>query len=244
MEPTFCPPILYYHRVSPDADPRAGVTPEQFREQIRLLDRLGFTGIPLAEGLSLTPSEKKNGRTPIVITFDDGYLDNYTRAAPILVEFGFRATIYFVALKMGGRVDWTRDPVWNGHPLMDLSMARELVGKGFEAGSHTLTHPDLPELSAPEARKEIGESRLVLSDLLSSPVTTFCYPYGSFTGPHPSMVREAGYTGARTVHRYRPFGRFDPFRLSCRPVSGRMGAARFLLTAAAYRLGLYGGDVP
>lgn len=221
------PPILYYHRVSPDADTRVGVTPDRFRAQISGLFRLGFIGITLAEALSYGDIPTKDGRRPIVITFDDGYEDNYSHAAPILEEFGFRATVYFVAKRLGGRVDWTTDPLWSHYPLMDIRMARELVMRGFEAGSHTLTHPDLATLDDRSAMKEIGESRHCLSDILSCPVTTFCYPYGSFSGHHPSMVREAGYAGARTVHRYRPFGHPDRYRLACRPVSGRMGLLRF-----------------
>lgn len=238
------PPILYYHRVSPETHPDAGVTPRVFRTQMSWLSRLGFRGVTLEEALSGGGSPGLRGRCPIAITFDDGYLDNYIYAAPILEEFGFRATIYFVALKMGGRVDWTGDPVWKDHPLMGHQLARELVSRGFEAGSHTLTHPDLSRLSDIDARKEIEESRARLADALSASVTTFCYPYGSYTKDrHPSMVREAGYSGARTVHRYRLSGHSDRYRLACRPVSGRMGLPRFLLTAGAYRLGMKGEDV-
>jgi peptidoglycan/xylan/chitin deacetylase (PgdA/CDA1 family) len=244
MDSFAVPPILYYHRVSPETHPDAGVTPGVFRKQMSWLSRLGFRGVTLADALSAAGSSGRGGRCPIAITFDDGYLDNYTYAAPILEEFGFRATIYFVALKMGERVDWTSDPVWKDHPLMDRRLARELVSRGFEAGSHTLTHPDLSKLSDRDARKEIEESRARLADTLSASVTTFCYPYGSYTeNCHPSMVREAGYAGARTVHRYRFSGHSDRYRLACRPVSGRMGLPRFFLTAGAYRLGMKGEDV-
>ena len=230
-------PILYYHRVAPGVDPRTGVTPERFRRQMAILASLGYRGVTLREALALAAGQREiPGPLPIVLTFDDGYLDNYDHAAPILGEVGFRATIYFVAERMGGRVDWTGDPLWGGHPLMDPGKARELVEMGFEAGSHTLTHPDLARLPEAEARREIAESRPRLSDLLSAPVTTFCYPYGSFLPIHAGMVREAGYSAARTVRRYRLGRPEDLMTLACRPVSGRMGLGRFALTAAAYRM--------
>lgn len=237
-------PVLYYHRVSPMADPQTGVTPEVFRRQMEILAGLGFVGVTLDRALSwaeegANPERKETGagRTPIVLTFDDGYLDNYEHAAPILEERGFRATIYFVAERMGRRVDWTKDPVWRDHPLMASSQARELAERGFEAGSHTLTHPDLAFLPDGEARREIAESRVRLSDALSAPVTTFCYPYGSFRPVHAELAREAGYRAARTVLRYRVGRQNDLFRLACRPISGRMSIGRFFLTAAAYRAG-------
>ncbi|MGC8529476.1 MAG: polysaccharide deacetylase family protein [Leptospirillia bacterium] len=230
-------PILYYHRVAPGVDPQTGVTPESFRRQVTLLADLGYRGVTLREALArAADSRGASGPSPIVLTFDDGYLDNYEHAAPILDEQGFRATIYFVAERMGGRVDWTEDPLWGGHALMDAGKARELVEKGFEAGSHTLTHPDLAKLSEAEARREIAESRPRLEDHLSAPVTTFCYPYGSFLPIHAGMVREAGYDAARTVRRYRLGRSEDLMTLACRPVSGRMGLGRFGLTVAAYRV--------
>ena len=229
-------PILYYHRVAPGVDPRTGVTPEIFRGQMKILAALGYRGVTLQEALMRTAAPRTtSGPEPIVLTFDDGYLDNYEHAAPILEEQGFRATIYFVAERMGSRVDWTEDPLWGGHALMDPGKARELVEKGFEAGSHTLTHPDLARLPEAEARREIAESRPRLSDLLSTPVTTFCYPYGSFLPIHAGMVREAGYHAARTVRRYRPGRPEDLMTLACRPVSGRMSLGRFALTVAGYR---------
>ena len=237
-------PVLYYHRVAPDADPRTGVTPKQFSAQMALLGSLGFVGTSLERALNWKEGSDTMNRHPLAITFDDGYEDNFTFAAPILEGFGFVATIYFVAGRMGQTVDWTPDPVWSGHRLMEPALARELVGRGFEAGSHTMTHPDLARIPDREAWREIRESRERLSQDLSCPVTTFCYPYGSFRDSHPSMVREAGYRAARTVRRYRLRGRSDPFRMACRPVSGRMGLPRFALTLLSYRLGLRGGDLP
>ncbi|MGC8500171.1 MAG: polysaccharide deacetylase family protein [Leptospirillia bacterium] len=237
-------PVLYYHRVSPMADPQTGVTPEVFRRQMEILAALGYVGVTLDRALSWAgeggrpeTGTARPGRTPIALTFDDGYLDNYEHAAPILEERGFRATIYFVSERMGKRVDWTKDPVWRDHPLMASAQARELAERGFEAGSHTLTHPDLARIPDGEARREIAESRDRLSDSLSSPVTTFCYPYGSFRPIHAKMAQEAGYRAARTVLRYRVGRQDDLFRLPCRPISGRMSGGRFFLTAAAYRVG-------
>ncbi len=242
MTDDFRAPVLYYHRVSPDADPRTGVTPEQFAAQMAILKRVGFVGTSLVRALD---GEKRGEARPVVaLTFDDGYEDNYVYAAPILERFGFAATIYFVAERLGKRVDWTGDPVWSGHRLMEASLARELVSRGFEAGSHTLTHPDLRAIPDERARREIRESRERLSQELSAAVTTFCYPYGSFGEQHPEMVREAGYRAARTVRRYRFGGTPDPFRMACRPVSGRMGLFRFQATILAYRAGLRGGDIP
>lgn len=230
-------PILYYHRVAPGIDPATGVSPEIFRRQMEILAALGYQGVTLQEALSLASAPlAKTAARPVALTFDDGYLDNYEHATPILLERTFRATVYFVAEKLGNRVDWTEDPVWGGHDLMDASKGRELVAMGFEAGSHTLTHPDLARLPEVAARREIAQSRPRLSDLLSAPITTFCYPYGSFLPIHTTMVQEAGYEAARTVRRYRLGRPENLMTLACRPISGRMDLKRFALTFAAYRI--------
>ena len=71
-------PILYYHRVAPGVDPRTGVTPETFRRQMGLLAALGYRGVSLFEALKLAHGARpSSGPRPVVLTCDDGYLDNY-----------------------------------------------------------------------------------------------------------------------------------------------------------------------
>lgn len=222
------PPILYYHRVDPEISPHAGVTPDQFRRQLSILKQAGFEGTTLDFAMSNGYVNPVTGKKVVAITFDDGYLDNYRYAMPILQEFGFAATIFCLSGKIGGFSDWSTDPVWKGHPLLDGVQMRELSSLGFEIGSHTRNHVDLSTVTPVEARNEITSSKTDLEDLLGVPVRSFCYPFGAYREETPSLVRSAGYYWGRSVKR-RTFHRsVSSMLLPCRPVSGRMSIPRFI----------------
>lgn len=232
---TVIPSILYYHRVAPDLSPHVGVSPEIFSRQMEFLKKIGLRGVPLKEGI-----KSKDVKNTCIITFDDGYLDNYEYAAPILETFGFRATIFCVSGKIGKVTDWTKDPLWGGIPLMDAAEVRELNQRGFEIGSHTRTHCDLGILSREDplqARREIFDSKTEIEDLLGDSVVSFCYPYGTYTDDSVEWVKEAGYQTARSVRHARIGRTYDPFLLPCRPVSGKLSFVRFMGYALIFKSG-------
>ena len=232
----FIPSILYYHRVAPDISPHVGVTPEVFERQMRFLKKLEMKGVTVSEGL-----EGSDPKKTCILTFDDGYLDNFEYAAPILEDLGFRATIFCLSACLGSLSAWTDDPLWRGIPLMAAEEIRELSERGFEIGSHTRSHCDLGRTSREDplrVRREIFDSRTELEDILGKPVSAFCYPYGSLSPESVECVREAGYTSARSVRRTRIGRMYDPFMLPCRPVSGRMSPVRFSAYALASRIGM------
>ncbi|MHB1286628.1 MAG: polysaccharide deacetylase family protein [Leptospirales bacterium] len=225
-------PIIYYHRVAPDADPDTGVTPETFDRQMGFLKRIGFHGVALRTVLEDAPDSRRR----IAITFDDGYRDNLEWAAPILEKYGFRATIFCISGKIGGVSNWDNDPRWVGHPLLTLSQMRELDQRGFEIGSHTRSHPDLSTLSDDAVEEELFRSREELENLLGRSVETLCYPYGRYSRHTPEIARKAGYRAARTTQRMVPGQVEDRFLLPARTISGEMSYARFCLTNSLFRI--------
>jgi peptidoglycan/xylan/chitin deacetylase (PgdA/CDA1 family) len=223
------PPILYYHRVDPHVSPHVGVTPDQFRLQMSILQKSGFHGTTLDLAMTQGKVDPVSGKKNVAITFDDGYLDNYRYAMPILQEFGFHATVFCISGKTGGVSDWTNDPVWNGHRLMGKEEMREMLLMGFEIGSHTRTHPDLSRITLDEAHDEIVGSKSELEDLLGNPVRSFCYPFGSYREETTSIVRSAGYAWGRSVRRRKLLEReVSSMLLPCRPISGRISTLRFI----------------
>ena len=227
------PPLLYYHRVAPDADPDTGPVPEIFDRQMAILKSLGFRGVTLREALT-APADRSAGM--IGITFDDGYRDNYEWAAPILEKYGFRGTIFCVTARLGEKTAWADDPRWVGHLLMTPGEARELSGRGFELAAHSRTHPDLTTLSGEALGDEVAGSRRELEDVLGERVMTFCYPYGFYYARTMEAARQAGYLAARSTRRMRPGKREDRFDLPARSISGEMSLLRFAVTAAGYAL--------
>lgn len=227
------PPLLYYHRVAPDADPDTGPVPAIFDRQMGLLKSLGFTGVSLRQALSASPLESAG---MIGITFDDGYQDNYEWATPILEKYGFRATVFCVTGVMGQKTAWAEDPRWVGHLLMTPAEARDLANRGFEIAAHSRTHPDLTSLTEKDLEDEVAGSRKELEDLLGEPVRTFCYPYGFYNARTMEAARKAGFHAARSTRRMTP-GKQEPrFDLPARSISGEMSLPRFALTVTGYRL--------
>jgi peptidoglycan/xylan/chitin deacetylase (PgdA/CDA1 family) len=188
-------PVLMYHRVleNPPADSSHGiwVSARQFAYQLASLKRRGFETMTFRDYDRFVRGEARLPRRPIILTFDDGYVDNYTMAFPLLRNFGFRAVIFAVADKDRRTNIWDRDE--QSAPLMSVSQLQELHRSGIEIGSHTVTHPRLPVTSAEEAHREVRDSKDSLEQLLGSSVLSFAYPYGALSETVKNLVDEAGY---------------------------------------------------
>lgn len=211
-------PILMYHQVGPHRPGsrlnRWRVTPRDFRRQMVLLERRGYRGVALRDLLDEPDAPQRRA----VVTFDDGFDGIRTCAVPVLAEFGFSATVFVVAGKLGGVNDW--DDETPGERLLDASSLRELRGAKIEVGSHGMSHRALPGLENSALSKETAGSRRVLEDVLGERVTTFCYPYGAVDERAVLAVREAGYRAATVIRSGIDAGLPDPWRLRRVPVRG------------------------
>jgi len=195
-------PILMYHQIgqpSPRGTPYRGLTvhPASFRRQMAWMRRLGYRGLSMRDLMPYLQGQKQ-GRV-FGITFDDGYVNVLANALPVLRELGFTSTNYFVAQRFGGTNEWDHANGVPSAPLMSREQARQWVAGGQEAGSHTLDHPNLPDLAPEAAFEQIHSSRQELQQALDAEVTAFCYPYGHETPALRDMVRRAGYISATTT---------------------------------------------
>jgi len=217
-------PILMYHSIAEDSDDnvlpyyRTVTTPQTFENHMALLRDAGWHVITLSEAIRLLqgtsgefprkatsgPDLRKSSLPldlsprAVVITFDDGFRDFFTAAFPILDRFGFRATVFLTS----GCVD---KAFRTGRECLRTREIRELARVGVEFGSHTVTHPQLHELSKAAIVHELADSKQVIEDTIGSEVSLFSYPYRfpeedtEFTSQLASLLTEQGYSAGVTT---------------------------------------------
>lgn len=190
-------PVLMYHKVvsAPVTGSAHGtwVTVERFARQLASLKARGMTAVTLRDCLAAARGERPLPPRPVILTFDDGYLDNYTNAFPLLEKFGMTATVFMVAEPTLSSNAWDAAAGEPWAPLMTRENALEMSRAGIEIGSHTLTHPRLPDLPAERLAWELGESKRVLESWLGTAVVSLAYPYGAVDERVKRAAQVAGY---------------------------------------------------
>lgn len=225
-------PILMYHKVNPD--PKTGglglrVPPDQFEWQMKYLHRNGYQSISLTDVMDHFQKGKHLPDKPIVITFDDGYKDNYDFAYPIMQKYGYTGTIFVVSKAIGNTnffdVEKHLQPV---NKIMDWNEIKELDRAGFVIGAHTVDHPHLAEVSPEVARYQIEESKRALEHGLKKPVEVLAYPYGSYNDTVAQITQKAGYRAAVTTELGLAKPTSDPFKLKRIRVTGHYSNEKFI----------------
>ncbi len=175
-------PVLLYHRVGPESDSMT-VNPARFQADLAFIRQEGYHTLSLAQIRQHIQEALPLPEKSVLITFDDGYLDNYTNAFPILQQYSMQASFYLIT----GMI---------GQPnRMTVPQIREMAAAGMDFGSHTVSHRPLAGLSTAEVTAELSQSKNSLEQMLGSAVEFTAYPCGSYTADTLSVAREAGYTG-------------------------------------------------
>jgi peptidoglycan/xylan/chitin deacetylase (PgdA/CDA1 family) len=185
------PVVLMYHSVAPYSDDpyQVTVSPQRFEQQLRWLNRRGLRGVSMAE---LNAARQRNCDDGLVgLTFDDGYEDFVRYVMPALQRYGFTATAFVIAGRLGGVNAW--DVKGPRKPLMTAGQVREVAGAGLEIGSHGLRHVTLERTTGLALLREQRLSREILQDVTGIGIRGFCYPYGHLDARVVDGVQEAGY---------------------------------------------------
>lgn len=225
-------PVLMHHHVSTSPG-MITVSPANFESQIAWLAHDGWTSLTLQQYAGFLAGEPVP-RKSIVITFDDGYLDNWVHAHPILQAHGMHAVVFVVTGWMGqgpvrphagqSGVDLPATPDHRGceraifqHGRTDKVMmrwdeARAAIATGtFEVHCHTHSHTrwlQRADLSRSQRcaglDADLAQSRTTLEQELGSASDSLCWPYGDFDADHVEIARSHGF---RYLHTTHPFGR-------------------------------------
>jgi peptidoglycan/xylan/chitin deacetylase (PgdA/CDA1 family) len=189
--------LLYHHivpagqscgKAEPVEDGRLVLTPEQLEVHLQELRRRGFRFVALPD---LVATIARHGWEPwreVAVTFDDGWVDNYLHAVPVLRKLGVPATFFVTTSHIRqGVADPTR---------MNTDQLTEILRYGMTIGAHSRTHPNLLEVSEAQAREEIAGSKTDLEQALGTRIDFFAYPYGAHHRVQVDLVRKAGYSAA------------------------------------------------
>jgi len=192
QEGVYSLPVLLYHRVVNKEMPRGNhkihVWEKDFDAQMNYLKTEGFETITFAQ---LHDNPKMDLNKKVIITFDDGYEDNYTLMFPILKKYGFKAVIYLVT-----HADHNAWGVKEGEPklkMMTESMKEAMSRYGIEMGGHTRSHVDLSKCTEKERREEIKGCREDVERLTGKKALSFAYPFGGINEEVKKAARDAGF---------------------------------------------------
>lgn len=226
------PRLLMYHMVCEPV--RKGrfnkmrVRPSAFEAQLAWLRQKGWQFRRMTDVARGDCPEKT-----VVLTFDDGFADNYYHAFPLLEKYDACATLYLVVYRHQN--DWAKKKKAyrnNGElvreaKLSDDQVSRMIASGRFELGSHTLTHPDLRKLSNDAKEEEIVQSKKVLESTFDCPVESFAFPFGLYDDEDVAMVKRAGYSTAVTTNSGIDASTAEPMELKRIKVSGKDGLHAF-----------------
>ena len=187
-------PVLMYHHVQPIdfSTSNAFVSdltlpPTQFEQQLRYLRDRGFKSVKMEDLYLFLQGRRDLSPLSVILTFDDGYLDSYQYAYPLLVRYGFTGTFFIITGLVGQK------------SYMTWAQLKEMVAGKMEIGSHTINHPDLAHLSATQLDRELNGSKRVLEDTLGVAVRALSYPSGSYNQNVVVAAQKAGYVAAVTT---------------------------------------------
>lgn len=215
--------VLVYHRVNTvSGGPVPTVAPRDFARQMDLLARRGYRSIDPQDLLSYIRGNGTFSRPAVLITFDDGWADNYLVARPIMRARGFTATVFVTS----GRI---------GRPgYLSRRQIRDLAADGWRIGAHTVTHRHLPSLPPAEARLEMKRSSAVLSRLIGRPVHELAYPYGDSDSSLERLARAEGFTAGFGTRLGFPHPGQNPLAIRRLTIPNRGGFALVNLATAPW----------
>lgn len=231
-------PILMYHSISHDATAKFGqftVSPTLFAEQMAYLYQQAYTPLTVTQLVTLRSQEDNElPERPIVITFDDGFADFYTEALPILMRYGFPATLYVPTAFVNRTSLWLEREGETKRQMLTWQQLRKISAQDIECGAHSHTHPQLDMLPPEVVRAEIIQSKELLEHHLGQRVMSFAYPFGYQTAVVRRLVREVGYTSACTVSHTISSVSADPFALTRLMVNTNTDKAAFVALLSGY----------
>lgn len=219
--------VLFYHRVNQHRFSLLGlvsreitVATNQFDKQMAYLVREGYRTLTLDEMAEIIAGRQPYDPKSVLITFDDGYVDNLMEAAPILKKYGLSAVVFPVSGLVGAdNALWPMGDTPQLGQFMSWSQLQTWCDAGHEIGSHTCSHPILTHIPAQDMEGELSQSRLELSRTLERQIDSVAYPFGDVNEAVRAGAKAAGYRLGFTTRSGTNAVGCDPLNLKRTEVS-------------------------
>ncbi|TXK70171.1 polysaccharide deacetylase family protein [Paenibacillus sp. N3.4] len=208
-------PVLNYHSVTVQPGNTAAITPAKLEEQMQYLADHGYKTLTLNEFIDIWEGREKPKAKAILLTFDDGYKDNYTAALPILAKHNFRATMFISP----GMVE-------DGY-FLNWEEIKEMHKGGWDIQPHGMTHQNLTQLNTEKQTFEITEARRQIEKELGIPADVYCYPFGERNQTTLHILKEHGFRYAFTIDQGMANPDQNPFLIHRLFVNGEAGLNSF-----------------
>ncbi|MBU3187296.1 polysaccharide deacetylase family protein [Clostridium estertheticum] len=181
-------PVLQYHSISYDKGNPICIPIKKFDEQMKYLKDNNYYTITLTNLYEYLMNNTPIPRKSVVITFDDGYDNNYTAMFPVLKKYKFKATIFVISSLIDVHSN-----------MLTSKQLIEMDKYGVDIESHTEHHDNLKLISKDNQLKTLIESKKHLEKTLNKKINFFAYPYGGFNKNAIEALNEAGYKMAFTT---------------------------------------------
>ncbi len=224
-------PILMYHACGAPGEraSRYVVPKHRLAWQMRWLHWRRYCVLSMEEFLRCRREFRLPPPRSVVLTFDDGYVDNYTIAYPILRRYRFPATIFLVSEALEKINHWDKVSELANRPLLSLTSLKDMQRNGISYGAHTRTHVALPLISPQAAQAEVAGSFADLRQKLGDAVPVFAYPYGKFDPATQEVIKRAGFIAACTIIPGRNTSKTPLFALRRIEIYGQDSLVQFVL---------------
>lgn len=204
-------PVLNYHQINDVDENLLTVSTAEFETQMAWLEENGYHSITVAELIDALEGKGSLPEHPVLITFDDGYIDNYQCAFPILKKHNMKAIIFLISEYVSLYPNY-----------LTWEQLAEMQKAGIEFGSHTVDHNVLTELSPNSVNHELSDSKSVLERRLGCRVECLAYPCGFTSEYIKTRVNATGYRAAFTVNLGNVHPGDDLYALNRVPIFGAL----------------------
>lgn len=181
-------PVIYYHSVDKNADNELTITPDMLEEQLNYINDNNYITITMEELYEHLQKNKPIPEKSILITFDDGYMNNYTEAFPILKNLNMKATIFCIGNSLDGSYYLSEEAI------------KEMSDYGIDIQSHTVNHLHLDTLSYDEQLLELKNSKEILEKITGKEIISIAYPFGDYNEDTIKAAKNSGYKLAFTTN--------------------------------------------